>query len=271
MSTPLHEPTRAAPAVDFPAAHSMDSTWFAVDSEGQVALFDTGEGGALPTEDRFPKGGEAGGADGLSAGDVLVALLRWRSASLPALHALLMRTEGWEERLDEQLWECEEVEKVGLVAWLGLYYYGCSDAIAQPYERGAVVVAPLRQASLPLDLRRRLESAGLPLRFDRSPRVAVAEHVPAVAWDPHWVDLQGGLRRFDGRAADPSALGDLLELETPSLVDQAVALEDAAALQLLEALFARAEAPLPEGARAEGAEAGAGQGVLGWLRRLFGG
>ncbi len=33
---------------DYPAAHSMDTTWFAVDKEGNLALFDSGEGGAVP-------------------------------------------------------------------------------------------------------------------------------------------------------------------------------------------------------------------------------
>jgi hypothetical protein len=35
---------------DFPAAHSMDSVWFAVDEEGHVALFSTGEAGAMPED-----------------------------------------------------------------------------------------------------------------------------------------------------------------------------------------------------------------------------
>jgi hypothetical protein len=33
---------------DFPAAHSMDTTWFAVDRDGHVAAFETGEAGAVP-------------------------------------------------------------------------------------------------------------------------------------------------------------------------------------------------------------------------------
>ena len=33
---------------DFPAAHSMDTTWFAVDEQGHVAEFSTGEAGCLP-------------------------------------------------------------------------------------------------------------------------------------------------------------------------------------------------------------------------------
>ncbi len=34
---------------DFPAAHSMDTTWFAVDRDGHVACFDSGEAGAVPS------------------------------------------------------------------------------------------------------------------------------------------------------------------------------------------------------------------------------
>jgi hypothetical protein len=35
---------------DFPAAHSMDTTWFAVDRDGHVAVFGSGEAGAVPVE-----------------------------------------------------------------------------------------------------------------------------------------------------------------------------------------------------------------------------
>ncbi len=35
---------------DYPAAHSMDTAWFAVDRDGHVAIFETGEAGAVPTE-----------------------------------------------------------------------------------------------------------------------------------------------------------------------------------------------------------------------------
>ncbi len=34
--------------MDYPAAHSMDTMWFAVDADGHVAAFDTGEGGGVP-------------------------------------------------------------------------------------------------------------------------------------------------------------------------------------------------------------------------------
>ena len=35
---------------DFPAAHSMDATWFAVDRDGHVGVFDSGDPGAVPAE-----------------------------------------------------------------------------------------------------------------------------------------------------------------------------------------------------------------------------
>lgn len=37
---------------DFPAAHSMDTEWFAVDANGNLAIFDSGEGGAVPESNR---------------------------------------------------------------------------------------------------------------------------------------------------------------------------------------------------------------------------
>jgi hypothetical protein len=33
---------------DYPAAHSMDTSWFAIDEAGRVAIFDSGEDGAVP-------------------------------------------------------------------------------------------------------------------------------------------------------------------------------------------------------------------------------
>jgi hypothetical protein len=53
---------------DYPAAHSMDACWFAVDKDGHVAYFDTGESGAMP---------EAGvtGEEGFELRDRLVRLL----------------------------------------------------------------------------------------------------------------------------------------------------------------------------------------------------
>lgn len=49
---------------DLPAAHSMDTTWFAVDEDGHVAVLETGEAGALP---EAWEGGQGGGNAALDA------------------------------------------------------------------------------------------------------------------------------------------------------------------------------------------------------------
>jgi hypothetical protein len=41
---------------DFPAAHSMDTDWFAIDADGNIGIFDSGEGGAVPVLDDFNPG-----------------------------------------------------------------------------------------------------------------------------------------------------------------------------------------------------------------------
>lgn len=40
------------PEVDYPAAHSMDMLWFAIDQDGNVAVFSTGENGHAPIHAR---------------------------------------------------------------------------------------------------------------------------------------------------------------------------------------------------------------------------
>jgi hypothetical protein len=39
---------------DFPAAHSMDTGWFAIDADGNIGVFDSGEGGAVPETHYLP-------------------------------------------------------------------------------------------------------------------------------------------------------------------------------------------------------------------------
>ena len=54
---------------DYPASHSMDTCFFAIDREGHVAIFDTGEAGAVPAQ-------ALAGDDAYSARQQLTALPR---------------------------------------------------------------------------------------------------------------------------------------------------------------------------------------------------
>ncbi|MEM7154204.1 MAG: hypothetical protein AAF799_15265 [Myxococcota bacterium] len=48
MSDIDHDPSQSA--VDYPAAHSMDTQWYAVDREGHVGFFESGEEGGVPVD-----------------------------------------------------------------------------------------------------------------------------------------------------------------------------------------------------------------------------
>lgn len=74
----------AEDAKTYSAAHSMDSGWFAVDEDGNVAHFDTGEGGAIPAAAKLVTGEAAAtGIDGWEF--VLPWLARQRGASTEGL------------------------------------------------------------------------------------------------------------------------------------------------------------------------------------------
>src|SRR5215468_7860598 len=59
--------------VDFPAAHSMDTTWFAVDRDGHIGVFESGEPGAVPKQ-VDESGGRSGGIDDAAVLDAIKSL-----------------------------------------------------------------------------------------------------------------------------------------------------------------------------------------------------
>jgi hypothetical protein len=62
---------RAAPTVDYPAGHSVDTEWFAVDADGYVAIFDTGEMGEPPVEPRTMEQLEQAGEEARALSNLL--------------------------------------------------------------------------------------------------------------------------------------------------------------------------------------------------------
>jgi len=120
---------------DYPAAHSMDTWWFAVDERGAVAVFDTNENGPVPGDgDRRPTWG--------AVESVLGSGPRG------------MRLEDW-------------------YASRGITYYEYSDdygGLVRLYERLGVPTAPLLHVDeLPLALARQSRSVCfVGARFDRA-------------------------------------------------------------------------------------------------------
>jgi hypothetical protein len=105
---------------DYPAAHSMDSSWYAVDQAGNVALFITGAGGAMPN-----------GAYSPEAADY-------------------MEEVDPEEREELGIGEAVSAEELPDQEHLFVYETGRLDeALAERYERRQVPKQPLHIDQLP--------------------------------------------------------------------------------------------------------------------------
>jgi hypothetical protein len=136
---------------DYPAAHSMDTVWFAVDAVGQVGLFDSGETGHVP--------------DG-EENDV--------------------RTELWDlwrpgEEKDDY-WDLDY-----LCAIKGIYYFLYPETYGFGpvglYRRDLVPKRPLHVDQLPYELRLRCRDPLFSFRFDQVKQFQPLEHVRCVLWD----------------------------------------------------------------------------------------
>jgi hypothetical protein len=106
--------------MDYPAAHSMDTMWFAVDADGHVAVFDSGEGGGVPD---------------VAYVDDPYGLARALAAT-------------GDDDFDLDLSDPDNE-----LAARGVYCYRCDDGIAVPYTRLAVPREPLVLADAPAELR----------------------------------------------------------------------------------------------------------------------
>jgi len=155
---------------DFPAAHSMDTSWYAVDGRGNVGLFVTGAGGAVPNGAYSPEAAdlmdefddETREELGLSAANVVPP------DSLPAGEGLFVYETG-------QLDEC----------------------LADRYHRSSVPKKPVHIDELPPQTRAAL---GM-MRFDTLDFAKVEVFQPVEltdcgTWDPAY--LTG-----DGKAVKP--------------------------------------------------------------------
>jgi hypothetical protein len=150
---------------DFPAAHSMDSEWFAVDRQGRVAVFFSGENGPVPK----------GKVQKDSLGDFL-----------PRLRGMA---------------EVEDWDNDAQVAEQGLYTYQYPEELGAlaPYERSEVPARPLHVDQLPPGLRALAKDVRLHVDFAREERVQPVEHVEC----DFWTDDAVGYLATDGKTVRP--------------------------------------------------------------------
>lgn len=114
-----------APIESCPAAHSMDTTWFALDSEGYIGAFETGEDGALPMA--AAAGPEGGDYDAWPLDALMIAQLQaegeledWREVERPvrAIHTVVVLADAERgEALDEEFFVVREAQPRILASW----------------------------------------------------------------------------------------------------------------------------------------------------------
>jgi hypothetical protein len=139
---------------DYPAAHSQDICWFAVDEAGHVGIFDSGEDGHVPN------------LNVSEAWDLVEEL--WRR-----LHP--------RGRRSPSPWEGDK-----LSAHLGIFFYDYDDGYfdpISPYKRMGVPKTPLHVDQLPPPLRQQAKQARLEqVDFALHELVQPLEQYECVCW-----------------------------------------------------------------------------------------
>jgi hypothetical protein len=149
---------------DFPAAHSMDTEWYAVDQQGHVAVFSSDENGHVPAY--------------VGQDDILWELQQAR--------------EPHEER-----WQSEEL--AGRFGFFS-YHFGMNiHGFAATYYRDTVPEKPLHVDELPPELRRRCKTVRFEaLAFAHSEQVQPLEFVECRFWGHYAAYVCG-----DGKTVRP--------------------------------------------------------------------
>jgi hypothetical protein len=201
---------------DFPAAHSMDTGWFAVDRDGHVAFFESGEAGAVPTEaflddhhDTLEQLAALPEVEALAevrpgqhvdyCHGTLVMLLA--DGARPPAGAVAITTShgrGWRVDMHDDRCkalhargDCAGCANAGLVddefvdaGRRGLYVYdhdaSNGNGIAASYSRMSSPATPAAASSLPAEVTARaVHFAG---RFAETLAIQPVEHWPSEAW-----------------------------------------------------------------------------------------
>lgn len=220
----------------FPAAHSMDTDWFAVDEDGHVALFVSGEPGAVP-ERGIVWCGPGGDEDGREAfwravglrwldrletspplgdGDRALLACSTRAAADAAVEhgAIYLAERNGKHWLVWPLEDPPELDDAGVeLIWFGsqrdlfetagvfVYEADYDDGPTGVYHRvsgsEAAAVAPAGH-----ELGPDAPAHRLPVRFASAPELNVGQLVRAYSWT-HEMDPDHGVRVLGSEASTP--------------------------------------------------------------------
>lgn len=146
--------------MDYPAAHSMDTTWFAIDDEGHVSAFHTGETGHVP--------------------DHITGEIKYRDL-LQILQSTLPSVDDDDFDWDE-FWETADEA----ISERGVFVFGYIDGgwFQKPYQSEWEVPEPIHVDQLPPDIRhhvRQCQFSGI--LFRDVDHLQPIEHVRCWFWD----------------------------------------------------------------------------------------
>ena len=175
----------------------MDSTWFAVDEDGHIGVFDTGDEGPRPVN--FP-------SINLSEPDplldleeeALLAQILWDLASSDErLRKILPASR---DELEVQIVDGEVIDySFRFFRSLGVFTYSCdfgSSPVA--YAKVGEVPRPIGLDKLDESTQEQLRRARLPVRFTETPAIAPGEFEEISAWTIYWFDSEGRVRPVEG-------------------------------------------------------------------------
>lgn len=160
---------------DFPAAHSADTWWFAVDADGHVAFFDSGEAGAVPSQ----------------------ALQTQDYAVLQELAAGKNIPRGRHGRPEPSA--------------LGLYHFEHGDVyenwIAGLYQKQTEPQVAITVTDLPANWQNQISKCNFAsVCFSKITRLQPVEHTKCDSWEPTYVTSDGLLRALPGHDVGEDAL-----------------------------------------------------------------
>ncbi len=164
---------------DFPAAHSMDTHWFAVDRDGRVAVFDSNESGPVPrgARDEDPYG-------------LLARIREWYPSPGSAAGLARIRYHNF----------AAEAARVGLFHF---DYDEHERFLLGPYLRAELPAVALHVDQLPPDLRRQFKRFRFAeLSFADGELVQLVEHFRDSWW--HFEGSRVGYLCNDGRTVRPA-------------------------------------------------------------------
>jgi len=167
---------------DFPAAHSMDTNWFAVDKDGQVAFFVSDENGSVP--------------NGASEVDV----------------------EGLLRALGGKPSEVGFASFLAELASRGLHVYeDASEWFSGPYQRTHRPKKPLHVDQLPPQLRAEVKAVRFDdLRFEDKKRLQPCDHAEGYAWGGVYLSEDGKtVRAIPGHEKQYREAVELMRQQSP--------------------------------------------------------